>query len=71
AEVVPESPAARAGLRSGDVVRQVNGEAITDGQGVQNAVEANGLDQDLRLEIERNGQSQVISLRPAPLPAQG
>ncbi|MGB7250291.1 MAG: HhoA/HhoB/HtrA family serine endopeptidase [Phormidesmis sp.] len=71
AEVVPESPAARAGLRSGDVVRQVNGEAITDGQGVQNAVEANGLDKDLRLEIERNGQSQIISLRPAPLPAQG
>ena len=71
AEVVPNSPAARAGLRAGDVVKQVNGEAIADGKAVQEAVEANGLKRDLRLQIDRNGDSQSISLRPAPLPAQG
>ncbi len=70
-KVIPNSPAARAGLRAGDVVRRVNGTAIADGQAVQDAVEANGLDRDLRLEIERNGTSQTVSLRPTPLPAQG
>ncbi|CAN5616276.1 HhoA/HhoB/HtrA family serine endopeptidase [soil metagenome] len=69
-KVIPNSPAARAGLRAGDVVRQVNGTAIADGQAVQDAVEANGLSRDLRLEIERDGESQTVSLRPAPLPAQ-
>jgi S1-C subfamily serine protease len=71
ADVVPDSPAARAGLRSGDLVRQVNGSAITTGEDVQKAVEANGLSRDLRLEIERNGRNQTISMRPVPLPAQG
>ena len=70
AEVVPNSPAARAGLRSGDVVRQVNGETIKTGKDVQDAVGLNGLRRDLQLEIERNGASQTISLRPEPLPAQ-
>lgn len=70
AEVVPNSPAAKAGLRSGDVVSQVNGESISTGQEIQKAVDANGLDRDLRLDINRNGDSQTLSLRPEPLPAQ-
>lgn len=71
AEVVPNSPAARAGLRSGDVVRQVNGEAIENGQDVQSAVEANGLRRDLQLQIDRGGDSRTVSMRPEPLPTQG
>ena len=71
AGIVPNSPAARAGLRAGDVLTEVNGEAITTGQAVQDAVEANGLGRDLSLKLDRNGQSQTLSLRPAPLPAQG
>ncbi len=70
-EVVPGSPAAKAGLRSGDVVEQVNGKAIADGKEVQDAVEANGLGRDLKLQIDRNGSRQTVSLRPAPLPSQG
>ncbi|EDX84574.1 Trypsin domain protein [Synechococcus sp. PCC 7335] len=70
AEVVPGSPAARAGVRSGDVVSQVNGESISTGQEVQQAVEDNGLDRELRLNIDRNGDNRTLSLRPQPLPAQ-
>lgn len=70
ADVVPGSPAERAGLRAGDVVSQVNGEAITDGQAVQKAVEANGLDRELRIDFARNGDRQTVSLQPEPLPAQ-
>ena len=71
AEVVPGSPAAKAGLRSGDVVRQVNGKSIKTGQEVQDAVESNGLQRDLKLQVERSGASETVSLRPEPLPAQG
>ena len=70
AEVLPNSPAARAGLRHGDVVSSVNGRSITTGQDVQRAVEANGLDSDLRIDYERNGRDQTVSFRPAPLPEQ-
>ncbi|MEL6262892.1 MAG: HhoA/HhoB/HtrA family serine endopeptidase, partial [Cyanobacteria bacterium J06626_6] len=56
ADVVPDSPASRAGLRSGDVVSQVNDAVIATGQEVQRAVEANGLDRELSIYIERNGE---------------
>ncbi|MFK8184377.1 MAG: HhoA/HhoB/HtrA family serine endopeptidase [Phormidesmis sp.] len=70
AGVVPGSPAAKAGLREGDVLSEVNGAAIASGKEVQQAVEANGLSRDIRLQIERDGRQQSISLRPEPLPAQ-
>ncbi|MEL6469714.1 MAG: HhoA/HhoB/HtrA family serine endopeptidase [Cyanobacteria bacterium J06623_4] len=70
ASVVPDSPASRAGLRAGDVVSQINDEAITTGREVQQAVEANGLDRQLRIEINRSGNSQTVSVQPSPLPAQ-
>lgn len=70
AGVVLGSPAAKAGLRAGDVISQINGEVIANGQDVQRAVEANGLKRDLRIALDRNGRTQTLSLRPEPLPAQ-
>ncbi|MEL7352154.1 MAG: HhoA/HhoB/HtrA family serine endopeptidase [Cyanobacteria bacterium P01_A01_bin.116] len=70
ASVVPGSPAAKAGIRAGDVVNSVNGDAIATGKDVQQAVEANGLGSDLRLQLDRGGDAQTISLRPEPLPTQ-
>ena len=70
ASVVPGSPAARAGLRAGDVVSQVNGAAIATGKEVQTAVEENGLQRTLQMQVDRQGRAQQFSLRPEPLPAQ-
>ncbi len=70
ANVVPDSPAARAGLRAGDVVSKINGETIITGEAVRQAVEANGLDRRLQIEFDRSGNSQTVSVQPAPLPAQ-
>ncbi|MBD2258191.1 trypsin-like peptidase domain-containing protein [Pseudanabaena sp. FACHB-2040] len=69
AQVVPNSPAARAGLRAGDVIRSIEGQAVTESAQVQRAVEASQVGQPLSLEILRSGQQQTVSLRPAALPA--
>ncbi len=71
AGVVPGSPAAAAGLRAGDVVDKINGETITTGQEVQAAVEANGLENSLRIDFDRSGRQQTVSVQPEPLPTQG
>ncbi|MGB5913455.1 MAG: HhoA/HhoB/HtrA family serine endopeptidase [Phormidesmis sp.] len=71
ADVVPGSPAADAGLRAGDVVSKINGKAITTGQEVQTAVEANGLENSLRIDFDRSGRQQTVSIQPEPLPTQG
>lgn len=68
--VVRNSPAARAGLRPGDVIEQVNGTAIDNSTQVQQKVDQTGLGKPLQMTIFRNGQSQQISLRPEALPQQ-
>lgn len=68
--VQTDSPAARAGLRAGDVIQQVNGNAVTESRAVQNAVENTGVDGNLRLELRRNGQNLTIAARPGTFPAQ-
>lgn len=68
--VVRNSPAARAGLRPGDVIEQVNGTAIESSTQVQQKVDQTGLGKPLEMTISRSGRSQQISLRPEPLPQQ-
>lgn len=70
ARVVPNSPAAQAGLRAGDVVRQVNGEAIAKSEDVQRLVEASQVGANLQVAIRRNGQDQTVTVRPGAYPAQ-
>ncbi|MBD0269977.1 MAG: trypsin-like peptidase domain-containing protein [Cyanobacteria bacterium Co-bin8] len=69
AQVVPNSPAARSGLRAGDIIRSIGGQAVTESAQVQRVVEASQVGQPLPVEISRNGQQQTVSLRPAALPA--
>lgn len=66
--VEPNSPAARAGLRPGDLIVSINGVAIQNADQVQDQVEANGLDKPLQVTVNRNGRSQAIAVKPAPLP---
>ncbi len=61
--VQPDSPAAAAGLRAGDVITAVNELAITDAASLQQAVEQAGVDTPLQVSLERNGQPLQVSLR--------
>jgi S1-C subfamily serine protease len=68
--IVPRSPAALAGLRSGDVIRQINGQSVTTVEEVQKLVENSQIGNPLQVQVERNGQVTQIPVSPAPLPVQ-
>lgn len=68
ARVMPNSPAARDGLRAGDVVIAVDGQTVKESQEVQSAVERSSVGQNLALTIRRNGQEQTLNVRPGAVP---
>ncbi|MEH2057004.1 MAG: HhoA/HhoB/HtrA family serine endopeptidase [Nostoc sp.] len=65
--VVPNSPAASAGVRRGDVILQVDGKAITSAEQLQNFVEDSRLGQVLQVKVQRGNQTQQLSVRTAEL----
>jgi S1-C subfamily serine protease len=67
-KVVPNSPAAKAGIRAGDVIQKLNGQAITDAASVQRVVENSQVGGDLRLELRRNGQNLNLAVQPGSFP---
>ena len=67
--VVPDSPAARGGLRAGDVIQKVNGKAVTDSQAIQAIVENSPVNENLRLELRRQGKNMNLSVRTGAIPA--
>ncbi len=69
ARVMPNSPAARAGLRSGDVLTQINGQSIKDADAVQQAVENTKVGDNLQVELRRNGQSVNLTVQTGTFPA--
>jgi S1-C subfamily serine protease len=70
ARVVPNSPAAQAGLRDGDVIVAIEGQAVKDGAEVQRVVEQSTVGQNLSLTLRRDGQEQTLNVRPGNLPSQ-
>jgi Do/DeqQ family serine protease len=68
--VMPNSPAAKAGLRTGDVIQKLNGQAVTDASNVQRAVENAGVGGQLQLELWRNGRSVNLAVQAGTFPTQ-
>ena len=69
AGVVPNSPAAVAGMRRGDVVTQIDGQSLTTADQLQNLVDKSKLGQPLRVTVRRGSNTQQISVRTAELQA--
>jgi Do/DeqQ family serine protease len=64
------SPAARAGVRAGDVITKVGQQPVTASEQVQQVVENSRIGSPLPVEIRRNGQTISLSITPEPLPTQ-
>jgi serine protease Do len=61
-QVTPGSPAAQAGLKSGDVLRELDGKTIVDGRALQVAVSETAPGSAIDLGILRDGKPQSIHI---------
>jgi S1-C subfamily serine protease len=66
-QVMPNSPAATAGVRRGDVITQVDEQAITTAEQLQDLVEQSRINQPLQIKVQRGEQTQQLSVRPGEL----
>ena len=74
AQVSPRSAAARAGLREGDVVLNINGRPVRDGGALRNAIGLLEVSEAVRLDILRDGKLLTLDAKVgeyAPARAEG
>ena len=62
-QVSPDSPASRAGLKGGDVLRELNGTPIKNGSALQVAVSQVAPGSDIKLGILRNGKPETLTVK--------
>ena len=65
--VVPSTPAEKAGIRKGDVIVQIDGEAVTAAEKLQNLVENSQIGQTLKLKVRRGSQTKDVAVQTAQL----
>ncbi len=70
AKVMQDSPAAKAGLRSGDVIHQVNGQEVTSADQIQKIVEGSQVGNNLQVSLKRNGQDVTLDIKTESVPSQ-
>lgn len=69
-QVLENSPAAKAGLRPGDIIQKIGNKPVKTADEVQQQVEASSLGAVLPMEINRNGQTQAVNVRPGAFPVE-
>jgi S1-C subfamily serine protease len=62
------TPAAKAGLRAGDVIEAVNDEPVTQVKTIQQMVDATGIDGKLSVKVKRQDRSVAIAIAPEQMP---
>ncbi|MFB6276981.1 MAG: HhoA/HhoB/HtrA family serine endopeptidase, partial [Halothece sp.] len=67
-ETVEGSPAREAGLRPGDVIKQINGKTVEQSRQVQRLVQQQDIGDRVSMLIERNGETQKITVQLERLP---
>jgi serine protease Do len=63
AQVTPDSPAGRAGVKNGDVIDKLNGEKVENGSALQVAVSEDAPGTTITLGIIRNGNPQTVEVK--------
>jgi serine protease Do len=70
-DVMPNSPADKAGLKPGDVVREFNGKAVTDSRHLQLEVAATKPDTSVPMIVLRNGDKLTLNVEVRQMPDSG
>lgn len=66
-QVLPDTPAADAGIRSGDVIVEIEGQPVTTAGQLQDIVEDSRIGQVLQIKAKRGNQTQRLAVRTAEL----
>jgi S1-C subfamily serine protease len=65
--VLPNTPAAKAGLRRGDVITQIDDQTITSAEQLQTIVENSRLGQTLKVKVQRGDVTKQLPVQTAEL----
>ena len=68
AEAQPDTPAAKAGVQSGDVITAVNGNPIKDSRTLAREISAMAPGSSAKLDILRNGETRTVNVTLAAMP---
>jgi S1-C subfamily serine protease len=67
-QVQRNSPAAKAGIRVGDVIQTIDNQPVTNASKVQHLIEKAGVGGELPVELRRNGRTVALTIEPEQLP---
>lgn len=68
AQVQPDAPAAKAGLKSGDVITKVNGDAVKDARDLSRKIGMMKPGSNVQLTVVRDGKTIIVDLKLDQLP---
>ena len=66
--VEPSSPAVQAGVKVGDIIYRVNGDAVNTAEDAQRSIFGAGVGDTVRLDMERSGRTTTAKLVLAEMP---
>ncbi|MBT9312260.1 HhoA/HhoB/HtrA family serine endopeptidase [Leptothoe kymatousa] len=68
ARVLPDSPAAKGGLRAGDIITAIGDTTVTEAAEVQRIVGDGKVGKQISIEVQRNGETTTLKVKPENLP---